>query len=342
MAKDLYEILGVTKTATDDDIRKAYRKLAITLHPDRFATASESEKKEAEKKFKEINAAYEILSDKEKRSNYDQFGNPDGPQGFGGAGGKGGFEGGFRDRKSTRLNGATKPIRLNRDEPCSTCNGSGAKDASSIKICTYCNGTGTVRKTQQSIFGQQVVQTVCTACGGRGKTVTEKCVTCRGNGYVRKEATVNVPVPAGVDNGMSMTLRNEGHCGQNGGGKGNLVIAVGVMPSEKFKRVGNDLYYDLPIGFYDAAYGSEIIIETLKGETKCKIPECTQSGTKIRLKGYGMKVLRKDLYGDLYVVVKVETPKNLSSKQLKLLKAFEDSLSESQYPQLKKYKRSKR
>ena len=375
MAKDLYEILGVTKTATDDDIRKAYRKLAITLHPDRFATASESEKKEAEKKFKEINAAYEILSDKEKRSNYDQFGNPDGLQGFGGAGGKGGFEGGFsgfedilssffgggsarRTPNAPRqgedihvkinlsfeeaYNGATKPIRLNRDEPCSTCNGSGAKDASSIKICTYCNGTGTVRKTQQSIFGQQVVQTVCTACGGKGKTVTEKCVTCRGNGYVRKEATVNVPVPAGVDNGMSMTLRNEGHCGQNGGGKGNLVIAVGVMPSEKFKRVGNDLYYDLPIGFYDAAYGSEIIIETLKGETKCKIPECTQSGTKIRLKGYGMKVLRKDLYGDLYVVVKVETPKNLSSKQLKLLKAFEDSLSESQYPQLKKYKKSKR
>ena len=136
-----------------------------------------------------------------------------------------------------------------------------------------------------------------------------------------------------------MTLRGEGHNGQNGGAKGNLVIAVGVMPSDKFRRVGNDLYMDLPIGFYDVACGCEINIDTMKGEAKCKIPEATQAGTKIRLKGYGMKVLQKDAFGDLYVVVKVETPKGLSSKQLKLLKAFEDSLSDSQYPQLKKCKK---
>lgn len=383
MAKDLYDILGITKSATDEDIRKAYKKLAITLHPDRFATAGESEKKEAEKKFKEINAAYEILSDKQKRSNYDQYGHPDGPQGFagGGAGGAGGAGGGFestfggfedilssifgaggsarRNPNSPRpgddihvkvnltfeeaYNGVTKPIKLNRDEPCPTCKGSGAKDPSAIKICTYCNGSGTVRKTQQNpFFGQQVVQVTCSACGGKGKTITEKCPTCRGNCNVRKEVSVDIPVPAGIENGVSMRLPNKGHNGQNGGGRGNLVIAVGIIPSERFKRVGNDLYMDLPIGYYDAACGSEIVIDTLKGDVKCKIPESTQSGAKIRLKGYGMKVLRKDLYGDLYVVVNVETPKGLSSKQLKLLKAFEDSLSDSQYPQLKKYKKAKK
>ncbi len=372
--KNLYEILGVSKTASDEEIKKAYRKLAITLHPDRFTNASEPEKKQAEEKFKEINKAYEVLGDKEKRANYDKYGTEDGSAGF--AGDAGGFEGagfgGFEDifnsifgganggfgRRNPNepkqgddihvkinltfeeaYNGVTKTIRLNRDEQCSTCKGTGAKDASSIRVCQYCKGTGTVRKTQQSLFGQQVVQTMCTNCGGKGKIISDKCVTCRGNGYVRKEANVKVNVPAGVDNGVSMTLRGEGNNGINGGAKGNLVIAVGVSSSDKFKRVGNDLYMDLPIGFYDVANGCEIAIETMKGEAKCKIPEATQSGTKIRLKGYGMKVLQKDLYGDLYVVVKVETPKNLSSKQLKLLKTFEDSLSDSQYPQLKKCKK---
>ncbi len=371
--KDLYEILGVSKTASDEDIKKAYRKLAITLHPDRFANATDAEKKAAEEKFKEINKAYEVLGDKEKRSNYDKFGTEDGSQGFaGGAGfdgaGFGGFEdilssffngsgGGFGRRNPNEpkqgedihvkinltfeeaYNGVTKTIRLNRDETCSTCKGTGAKDASSVRICPYCKGLGTIRKNLQTLFGQQVVQTMCTNCGGKGKIISEKCVTCRGNGYVRKEANVKVNVPAGVDNGVSMTLRGEGHNGQNGGAKGNLVIAVGVIQSDKFKRVGNDLYMNLPIGYYDAACGCEIAITTMKGEAKCKIPEATQSETKIRLKGYGMKVLQKDAYGDLYVVVKVETPKGLSSKQFKLLKAFEDSLSDSQYPQLKKFKK---
>lgn len=373
--KDLYEILGVTKGASDDDIKKAYRKLAITLHPDRFANATEKEKKDAELKFKEINRAYEVLSDKEKRANYDKYGNEDGSASFGAGAGAGGFEGGFGgfediinsffnggsgfggrrnpnepkqgDDIHVKVNltfeeaysGVTKTIRLNRDEPCTTCKGTGAKDASAIRVCPYCKGTGSVRKNQQTLFGQQIVQSPCTNCGGKGKIIGEKCVTCKGAGFARKEANVKVNVPAGVDNGVSMTLRGEGHNGVNGGPKGNLVIAVGVAQSEKYKRVGNDLYLDLPIGFYDAANGCEINIDTLKGDAKCKIPEATQSGTKIRLKGYGMKVLQKDMYGDLYVVVKLETPKGLSSKQLKLLKAFEDSLSDSQYPQLKKCKK---
>lgn len=373
MAKNLYEILGVPKTASDDDIKKAYRKKVVAYHPDKFAGASEKEKKDAEAMCKEINHAYEVLSNKEKRANYDQFGSEEGPQGFGGAGGDGAGFGGFEDILSSffggsfggkknpnaprqgedihvkvnltfeeAYNGASKVLRLNREEVCATCGGSGAKDAQSVKVCPYCRGSGIVQKTQQSIFGQQVVQTVCTNCGGKGKVVDEKCATCRGNGYSRKEASVKINVPAGVDNGVTMTVRNEGHCGRNGGARGNLVIAVGVTPSAKFRRVGNDLYFDLSIGFYDAACGSEILIETMKGETKCKIPESTQSGTKIRLKGYGMKVLQKDLYGDLYVIVKVETPKNLSNKQMKLLKEFEDSLSDNQYPQIKKTKKTGR
>lgn len=370
MAKDLYEILGVPKTASDEEIKKAYRKLAIKLHPDRFATASESEKKQAEEKFKEINHAYEVLSDKNKRANYDQYGDEEGPQGFGGfgggqGGGFGGF-GGFEDilssffgggfgRKNPNApkqgedihikinltfeeayNGVTKTIKLNRDETCTTCGGSGAKDASSIKVCPYCKGSGMVQKTQQTLFGQQVVQTVCSNCGGTGKVIGDKCTSCRGNGYMRKEASVKVNIPAGVDNGVTMTVRNEGNCGRNGGPKGNLVIAIGVVANDKFRRVGNDLYYDLPISYYEAACGSKITINTMKGETVCKIPEGTQSGTKIRIKGYGMKVLQKESCGDLYVIVKVETPKGLNSKQLKMLKEFEDNLTSAQYPQIKK------
>lgn len=369
MAKDLYEVLGVSKSASEAEIKSAYRKLAIKLHPDRFAGASEKEKKEAEDKFKEINHAYEVLSDKTKRANYDQYGNEDGPQGFegfgsGGAGGFGGFEdilssffgGGFGGRSNPNApkegediqvkvtltfeeayNGVKKTINVSRDETCPDCNGSGAKAGSSVKTCPYCNGTGVLRKTQNTIFGQQVVQTVCPHCGGKGKVVEEKCNTCRGAGYVRKSASVSVNIPAGVDSGINMTIRGEGHCGRNGGPKGNLVLVLYVVDSPEFRRVGSDLYTELPIGFFDAASGVEKQIKTMKGMATIKVPPSTQSGTKIRLRGYGMKMLRKDAYGDLYITIKVETPKGLSSKQIKLLKEFEESLTESQYPQIKKY-----
>lgn len=361
------------RTATEEDIKKAYRKQIATYHPDKFAGASEEEKKNAEAMSKEINHAYEVLSDKQKRANYDQFGSEEGPQGFGGASGEGGGFGGFEDILSSffggsfggkktpnsprqgedihvkvnltfeeAYSGASKVLRLNRDEVCATCGGSGAKDAHAIKTCQYCRGTGIVQKAQQSIFGQQVVQTVCSNCGGKGKIIEDKCLSCRGSGYLRKEASVKINIPAGVDNGVTMTVRNEGNCGRNGGARGNLVIAVGVSPSETYRRVGNDLYIDLSIGFYDAACGGEIMIDTMKGEAKCKIPESTQSGTKIRLKGYGMKVLQKELFGDLYVIVKIETPRGLSNKQMKLLKDFENSLSDGQYPQIKKSKKAGR
>lgn len=373
MAKDLYEILGVDKSADDEAIKKAYRKLALKYHPDRYAGASEQEKKQAEEKFKEINHAYEVLSDKTKRQNYDTYGSEDGPQFNGGAGGFGGFSGfgggGFEDilnsffgggsRRSNpngprngeditmRLNltfeeayfGVTKQIRITREEECPDCHGSGAKDNSKIKTCPYCNGSGYVRKTQNTLFGQQVVQTVCSHCGGRGKIVEEKCKTCRGNGYIRKEATVSIKIPAGVDTGVNITVRNEGNCGRNGGYKGNLILVVYVQENPKFKRMGNDLYMDLPIGFYSAAVGCKIDIDTPKGKTVCNVPEATQSGTKIRIKGYGVKYYNRDAYGDLYITVKVETPRGLNKKQQQALFEFENSLSDTQYPQIRKFKK---
>ena len=328
MAKDLYEILGVPKTATDDEIKKAYRKLAIKLHPDRFATASDEEKKKAEAQFKEINHAYEVLSDKNKRANYDQYGSEEGPQGFGGFGG-GGFDGsgggfgGFEDILSSFFGGS-----FGRKNPNAPKQGEDIHIKINLTFEEAYNGASKTVKLNRD--------ETCTTCGGSGKIVGDKCAMCRGNGYMRKEASIKVNIPAGVDNGVTMTIRNEGNCGRNGGGKGNLVIAIGVTASDKFRRVGNDLYMDLPIGYYDAACGNTITINTMKGEAKCKIPESTQSGTKIRLKGYGMKVLQKESYGDLYVIIKVETPKGLNAKQLKLLKDFEDSLQANQYPQVKK------
>lgn len=371
MNKDLYEVLGVSKNASDQEIKSAYRKLAMKYHPDRFAAASADEKKNAEEKFKEINHAYEVLSDPNKKANYDQYGSEEGPQGFGGFGGDGSGFGGFEDilnsffgggmgRRSNRANapqqgddiqyrlnltfeeaftGVKKTIEIDRYEECSSCHGTGAKDSSSIDVCPYCHGTGTIQKTQNTIFGQQIVQTVCSHCGGKGKVIKEKCKDCRGAGYIRNRASVTINIPAGIDSGMNMTVRHEGNAGKNGGPKGNLIISISVSPSEKFKRVGNDLYMDVPIGFFDAANGCSLEIETLKGTTTTKVPEGIQSGTKIKLKGYGMKALQKDFYGDLYLTIKVETPKGLSSKQMKLLKAFEDTLSDSQYPQIKRFRK---
>ena len=373
MAKDLYEILGVSKDADEAAIKSAYRNAAIKYHPDRFATASEDERKAAEAKFKEINHAYEVLSDKDKRANYDQYGSEEGPQGFGGfgGGGQGGGFGGFEDILNSffgggrgfgrnnpnapedgedihvRVNltfeeaysGVKRTIRLTRDEVCPDCQGSGAKPGSQVKTCPYCKGSGFIRRTQQTIFGQQVVQQVCPHCQGKGKEIVDKCKTCRGTGYVRKDANVTINIPAGVDSGVSLTVRNEGNCGKNGGAKGNLVVAIFVSDSPVFRRVGSDLYMEVPIGYLDAARGCELTIKTMKGDAKCRVPEATQSGTKIRMRGYGMKVLQRDAYGDLYVSIRVETPKGLNSKQLKLLQEFENSLSDSQYPLIKKYKK---
>ena len=377
MVKDLYLSFGVDKDADDGTIKKAYRKLALKYHPDRYATATDAEKKEAEEKFKEINHAYEVLSDKTKRGNYDAYGDENGPQfgggggsGFSGFSGAGGFDdilnsffGGFGGRSrsanpnapvdgediTVRLNltfeeayfGVEKQINVVRSEECPDCHGSGARDASSVHTCPYCHGTGYVTQRQQTLFGVQTVRTVCSNCGGKGKVVGDKCRTCKGNGYVRRNATVKVKIPAGVDSGVNITVRNEGNAGRNGGMKGNLVLVVYVAESPRYKRMGYDLYMTLPIGFYSAAVGCKIEVDTMKGKAECNIPEATQSGTKIRIKGYGVKMLNRDGYGDLYITVKVETPKGLNRKQQQLLADFEASLSEGQYPQVKKYNSGK-
>lgn len=367
MAKDLYETLGTTKSASEAEIKQAYRKLAIKMHPDRFVNASEQEKKKAEEKFKEINHAYEVLSDPQKKAYYDQYGDEQGPQGYsGGDGGFGGFEdilssffgGGFGGRSgrpnspkrgddikvrinvtfAEAYNGVKKTVKVKRNEECSDCGGLGAKDSSSIKTCPNCKGSGYVQKMQRTIFGQQVVQTVCANCEGKGKIVENPCKTCRGKGIIYKEASIIVSIPAGVDSGMTIKYRNEGNSGANGGGKGDLVIVVVVEDSGMFRRVGNDLYLDVPISIYDATAGCVISIKTMKGNADCKVPPATQSGTKIRMKACGMKVVQKDIFGDLYVTIKIETPRNLSSKQLKLLNEFEKSLDSAQYPAIKKFK----
>lgn len=367
MAKDLYETLGVNKGASEDEIKSAYRKMALKYHPDRYASASEQEKKAAEEKFKEINHAYEVLSDKNKRANYDQYGSEDGPQGFEGFSGGGGFSGfsggGFDDILSSifggfgggRRNpnapvdgdditiqvtldfneayfGVKKTVKFYRDDECPDCHGSGAKDSSSVKVCPYCHGSGYVTQTQRTMFGTQTVRTVCSNCGGKGKVISDKCKNCRGAGYVRREVSKTLDIPAGVDRGTRMTIRYEGNCGRNGGQKGNLVVVFDVRPSPVYKRIDNDLYMDQRVTFLDAAAGCEIELETMKGPARLKIPEAVQSGTKIRLKGYGMKILKREAYGDLYVTVKVETPRNLDRKQLKLLREFDESLKEGQRP----------
>ena len=318
-----------------------------------------------------------MLSDRTRRGNYGAYGDENGPQfgggggsGFSGFSGTGGFDdilnsffGGFGGRSrsanpnapvdgediTVRLNltfeeayfGVEKQINVVRSEECPDCHGSGARDASSVHTCPYCHGTGYVTQRQQTLFGVQTVRTVCSNCGGKGKVVGDKCRTCKGNGYVRRNATVKVKIPAGVDSGVNVTVRNEGNAGRNGGMKGNLVLVIYVAESPRYKRMGYDLYMTLPIGFYSAAVGCKIEVDTMKGKAVCNIPEATQSGTKIRIKGYGVKMLNRDGYGDLYITVKVETPKGLNRKQQQLLADFEASLSEGQYPQVKKYNSGK-
>lgn len=374
MAKDLYEVLGVSKGASDDEIKSAYRKLAKKYHPDAYSTASETEKKNAEEKFKEISHAYSVLSDKQKKANYDQFGSEDGPQGFGGGsyggGDFGGFEdilnnifsgfgggGGFGGRSANpnapqkgadirvRLtisfeeayNGVTKQVKIQRTVTCPGCHGSGAKDASSIKTCPSCNGTGFITRSQSTIFGKQMVRSVCSACGGKGKIITDKCKTCRGAGTIRKESVINVPIPAGVNDGVTLRFSGEGNSGVNGGRNGDFIVDIAVVPSKIFTRAGNDLYIEVPISFYDAAAGCDLKIHTMKGDAKCSVPAGIQSGTKIRMKGYGMKVMQKESYGDLLVTIKVNVPKGLDKKQLKVLKEFDDSLSRSQATNAEKF-----
>ena len=369
--RDYYEVLGVEKNASDAEIKKAYRKLAMKYHPDQNPGD-----KSAEEKFKEVNEAYEVLSDAEKKARYDQYGfagvdpnfNPNAGNPFGGFGG-GGF--GFGDlgdifgdffgggaSSSARRNGPSKgqnvvaeieisiedaafgcerEITFGRIEPCATCHGTGCKDGAQPETCAYCHGTGTVR-TQQNFMGMTMQSNQpCPKCGGQGKIIKDACPTCRGKGRVRRNKTIRVKVPAGIDNGQSFRVRDEGNAGSNGGPNGDLLVTVRVRKHDIFVRDGANVLCEMPITFAQAALGATIEVPTLDGKVRYNVPEGTQTGTTFRLRGKGIPYVGYKTRGDQFVTVVVETPQKLTQKQKDLLRQFDDGASEETQPKRKSF-----
>ena len=362
--RDYYEVLGVSKGASDDEIKKAYRKLAKKYHPD-----MNPGDKEAEAKFKEVNEAYSILSDKEKRARYDQFGHAGvdpnygagGPGGgFGGfdmgdidlgdifgsffGGGFGGFGGGGQRRngpqkgESLRANltitfeeaafGCEKEINLNRTEECDACHGSGCEPGTTAEPCPDCRGTGVVR-VQQRTGGFAFSSTApCSRCRGTGKIIHSPCKSCGGSGSVKKSKRITVTIPAGIDDGQAISLRGQGNAGKNGGPAGDLIVGVRVKPHPQFRRDGTTVLYEQPVSFFQAAMGAELEIPTIDGKVKYTLPAGTQPGTTFRLRGKGIPELRGRGRGDQYVTVRVQVPTSLNSEQKEALRAFAQSMGE--------------
>ena len=362
MAKNYYETLGVDKNASGEEIKSAYRKLAKQYHPD----LNKSE--DAASKFKEINEAYECLSDPQKKANYDQFGSSEGPQGFGGNAsggfsGFGGFEdifnmfsgfGGARDRANSKVQGedinvrinlsfkeaclgGTKSISVTRIETCEDCKGTGAKNGKEFSTCSQCGGTGQVKKIQNTLFGQMVNVTTCSQCGGTGKIIKEKCSSCAGKGYNKRARTMTITIPAGVNDGQILTLRNEGNSSLNGGQNGNLNIILSVASHELLTRKDSNLYITIPVPFTLAVLGGEIKVPTVNEIVTLKIPELTQTGTVFKLKGKGVKMLRKEAYGDLFVTITTEFPKTLDKKTRESLQEISTTVSDGNYQKYRDY-----
>lgn len=362
--RDYYEVLGLQKGASEDELKQAYRKLSRKYHPD-FNPGD----KEAEEKFKEVNEAYEVLSDPDKRSRYDQFGHAGVDPSYGGGGyGGGGFTGGFGDMgdigdifssffgggfgsSSARSNpnaprrgqdiqksivisfmdackGVDVDVRISRMEKCSDCNGTGAAAGSSPETCPDCHGTGQVKVTQRTPFGMISSQKPCPKCGGKGSTIKNPCPKCHGNGRVSVEKTITVNVPAGIDDEQTIRIAGQGHGGINGGPSGDLLVTVTVRPDAIFERDGYDIHTELPITFVQAALGGEVLIPTIDGTMSYTIPEGTQPGTVFRFKGSGVKKLNRNERGNQYVKVTIEVPSGLTKKQKDLLKEFDASLDE--------------
>lgn len=359
MAKrDYYEVLGVERGAGEEDIKKAYRRLARQLHPD-----VNKDDPQAETKFKEVNEAYEVLSDAQKRSAYDQFGHAGvdptqaaGQGGFGGFGG-GGFEGfgdifdmffggGGMGRRRTgpqrgadvrmevnaTLNevafGAKKTLEVPLVETCPTCHGNRAKPGTPIRNCQHCGGTGQVRSAQNTPFGQFVNVRTCDHCGGEGKVVETPCTACGGQGFVRNKKRIEITIPAGMQDGNGLRVPQGGHAGTHGGPPGDLLVYVHTLPHRVFRRKGDDLYRELQISVTQAALGSDMEIETLDGRADLHIPEGTQSGTSFRLRGQGVTRFGGRGRGDLHVEVRVQTPTQLSAEQRNLLRELARSMGE--------------
>ncbi len=374
-SKDYYQILGINKDASADDIKSAYRKMAKKYHPDVYATAEESKKKEAEEKFKEVQHAYDVLSDPQKKAAYDQYGSEDGPtMGSGGFGGFGGFGAGdiFSDifsaftggggRSSTRsrdrdgddiefalrlsfkeavFGAKDKEINFTRIEKCTSCGGSGAKNQSSIKTCTRCGGSGVINIQQRTPFGVMQTQRPCDECGGSGKIITEKCKDCNGKGRLRKQCAKKVSIPAGVDNGQMLTVRGEGSAGVGRGNNGNLIIIFKIDGHPLYTREGVNVTLDVPITVMQAILGDTIKIPTLDGKTvDLEIEAGTQSGTVRRIKGKGIKHLRKDAYGDMYVRLIVDIPQDLGLRQKSAAKELNEVLSKAKYEKVERYNKT--
>jgi len=362
--RDYYEVLGVSRDADEESIKKAYKKLAKQYHPD-----LNPDSKTAEDKFKEINEAYEVLSDANSRARYDQFGHNDPMSGAGGYGGNpfggagnpfgGSFGGGFGDIFETffgggfaqqrdpnapsrgndmrvdmqvsfeeAAKGADKEISVSRYESCAKCHGGGAKPGTGRDKCASCGGSGRVRTTQTTPFGQFQTVKTCPSCGGSGSVIKEPCPDCGGSGRLRKNRKLVVHVPAGVDNGSRLRMAGEGEGGKNGGPPGDLFIYISVRPHKIFKRDGDHVFLEQPISFVEAALGAAIEVPTLDGEVKLDIPEGTQTGTTFRLRGRGFPKLRGYGRGDQHVKVKVVTPTHLSSEQKELLRQISDNVGD--------------
>ena len=372
--RDYYEVLGIQKGASEDEIKKAYKKLARKYHPD-----MNPGDKEAEEKFKEVNEANEVLSDPEKKARYDQFGfagvDPNYGAGAGGGAYGGGFDfgdlgdifgsffgGGFGGGQRRNPNaphrgesirasvsvsfteaafGCEKSVTLERSEQCPTCKGNGCAPGTTPEICPDCHGTGTVQTRRQTPMGVFASNGPCRKCGGTGRLIHQPCPDCRGTGAVRKRKTIKVNIPAGIDHGQTISLRGQGNAGRNGGPAGDLLITVMVQPHELFRRDGVDVFCEAPITFAQAVLGAELEIPTIDGKVKYSIPEGTQTGTVFRLKGKGIPVLNGRGRGDQYVTVTIETPRNLNKEQKEALRRFSETLGESNYEKRKSFFKKK-
>ena len=371
--RDYYEVLGLQKGASEADIKKAFRKMALKYHPDKNPGD-----KTAEEKFKEVNEAYSILSDPEKKKLYDQFGHAgvDPNAGFGGAGGGfGGFGGSYDDifdmfgnmfgggfggfggraqrngpmkgrdlQKAMTITfeeaafGVKKDIQVNKHVECSTCHGTGAAPGTSKQQCPKCGGSGQIHTTQRTPFGQFSNVSTCDRCGGTGEIIETPCPDCNGSGHIRKNVKINVNIPAGVDNDSIIPLRGQGEPGVNGGPAGDLYIVISVKPHKMFKRKGSDLQLEIPISFEQAALGAEIIVPTLEEKIKYKVPAGTQPGTKFRIKGKGVPNVRNGRKGDLYIKVNLEVPTKLNAEQKKAVEDMSKKLDEKCYKGKSRFK----
>lgn len=367
--RDYYEVLGLSKGASDDEIKKAYRKLAKKYHPD-----LNQDDPSAESKFKEVNEANDILSDSEKRARYDQFGHAGvdpsyGGGGSGGFGGFGGFGGGFDGfggfdfgdildgifgggRSSSNPNsprrgsdisirldisfmeachGAEHSIEINRVDDCSDCRGSGAKAGTSPKTCPDCNGQGRIRVQRATRLGNMTTTQTCSRCSGKGKIIESPCPTCKGGGKQQNKKTINLKIPAGVDDGQVFPIQGEGNSGSNGGPRGDLNVKITVRKHEIFERRAFDIWCEVPITYMQAALGDEVTVPTIDGNVKYSVPEGTQPGTVFRLRNRGVKKNRRDDRGDQYVKMNIEVPRNLTKAQKQALSTFEETLTEKNY-----------